>query len=253
MIAALPMYDRPETAAAHDRLWSLVRAALPPGRAAPLGLSRGGDVWAQWRAPDLLLSQTCGYPYRARLHGHVALVATPVWALPCPPGHYVSVLVVRRDDPRRDLADYAAACLAYNEPLSQSGWAAPYAHAAARGLRFAHVLHTGSHRAASRAVAEGRADIAALDMVSWHLIRRFDPWAEALRVVEETEPTPALPYIAAPALAEGVADALAAGIAALSAEDRALLLLQGIALIPAEAYLGVPTPPDPQASAAEAG
>ena len=30
MIAALPMYDRPELQAANDRYWALIRAGLPP-------------------------------------------------------------------------------------------------------------------------------------------------------------------------------------------------------------------------------
>ena len=80
MIASLPMYDRPETQAANDRLWTLVRAnsddPLPPA------LTRGEDPWDHWQAPDLTLSQTCSLPYRARLHDKVALVGTPVYMSP---------------------------------------------------------------------------------------------------------------------------------------------------------------------------
>ena len=52
MIASLPMYDRPETAAANDRLWQGVRERLGQG---PEHLTRGGDLWAQWQSPDLIL------------------------------------------------------------------------------------------------------------------------------------------------------------------------------------------------------
>lgn len=40
MIAGFPMYDRPETAAAHDRLWSAIRARLGYG---PARLTRAYD------------------------------------------------------------------------------------------------------------------------------------------------------------------------------------------------------------------
>ena len=62
MIASLPMYDRPETAAANDRLWQGVRTRLGEG---PEHLVRAGDPWEHWQSPDLLLSQTCGLPFRS--------------------------------------------------------------------------------------------------------------------------------------------------------------------------------------------
>ena len=40
MIASLPMYDRPETAAANDRLWQGVRERLGQG----LNISRAGAI-----------------------------------------------------------------------------------------------------------------------------------------------------------------------------------------------------------------
>ncbi len=118
MIASLPMYDRPETAAANNRLWSLIRQALGDyGIAAPQELTRGADVGQTWMRPDLTLSQTCGLPYRTALHGHVTLVATPSYALPCDPGHYFSVMVAHRANPRAGFDD---ATLAYNDGRSQS-------------------------------------------------------------------------------------------------------------------------------------
>ena len=244
MIAALPMYDRPETRAANDRFWSLIRDTLGEG---PERLTRDADPWDIWQSPDLLLAQTCGLPYRARLHGRVTLVATPVHALPdMPSGHYCSVLVARADDPRAEFAAFASARLAYNEPLSQSGWAAPQSHAAAAGFRFGDLLHTGSHRASARAVAEGRADIAALDAVTWKMIRRWDGFATRLRVVERTAPTPALPLITAAGRdPEPLAAALARAVAALDPAGRETLCLTGIARIPAEAYLALPLPTPP--------
>lgn len=248
MIAGLPMYDRPETAGALDRWWALIRDALhDAGLVAPAALDRGTDLWALWQAPDLVLAQTCGLPYRARLHGHVTLIGTPDPGLPgCPPGHYRSVFVVRGDDTRDTLAEFANARLAYNDPLSQSGWAAALAHTAKLGLRVRPVGPTGSHAASAQAVAEYRADIAAIDAVSWALACRHDAVAGRLRVIDATEPTPALPLIAA-AGADRTATLTACrdALIALSTTDRDTLMMNGIVEIQPEAYLALPLPPSP--------
>lgn len=247
MIASLPMYDRPETAGANDRLWALIRDRLrEAGIAAPERLSRGAeDLFAQWEAADLVLSQSCGFPYRHRLQGKVTLVGTPDYGVEgCAPGYYCSRIVARADDPRRALPDFAGARLAFNDPVSQSGWAALAAHAPqlARGP----LLCTGSHTASARAVAEGRADLAALDAVTWALIARAETFAAGLRVIGSTPPTPGLPLIAARgADAAALHEAVAGAIAALSERDRAALLIRGLVRIPAEAYLAVPTPDPP--------
>ncbi|MGX0976408.1 ABC-type phosphate/phosphonate transport system substrate-binding protein [Roseovarius sp. MBR-51] len=246
MIASLPMYDRPETAAANDALWQGVHAALGHG---PDTLDRDGEVWTHWLSPDLLLSQTCGYPYRARLHGRVTLVGSPVLDLPdCPPGLYYSVLVARADDPRERPEDFATARLAYNDALSQSGWAAPQNWAAARGFAFGNPVHTGAHRASAMAVAEGRADIAALDALSWQFMQAYDQFPKHLRVLGRTDPTPALPYITALGRdAEQLHAALKDAINALPASLRTTLGLTGVTHIPAEDYLALPNPASPPA------
>jgi ABC-type phosphate/phosphonate transport system substrate-binding protein len=249
MIASLGMYDFGPVQAANDRLWAGIRDGLrAAGHAAPEALTRGeGAYWAAWQSPDLVLSQTCGYPYRARLHGHVTLVATPDYALPgCPPGHYRSVLVARADDPRDRIEDLAPARMAWNEDLSQSGWAAPATHLLSLGLTPRPVLRTGGHRLSAQAVAEGRADWAALDALTWALMQGQEPAATRLKVIGQTTPTPALPFIAAAgADRPALLSALRRALADLSPQDRATLHLQGLVEIPAEAYLAVPTPPPP--------
>ena len=65
MIAALPMYDRPETQDATDRFWALIRDRLRAGGIpAPDHLTRDRDPWDIWTDPDLVLAQTCGLPSR---------------------------------------------------------------------------------------------------------------------------------------------------------------------------------------------
>lgn len=247
MIASLPMYDWPEVRAHTDMYWQAIRAALGTG---PAELARDpDDMHAHWLRPDLLLSQTCGMPYRTRLVGKVTRIGTPDYALPgCPAGHYCSVIVANAQDGRAQLSDFTNEIFAFNEGGSQSGWAAPMTHAAALGLRFDRLLPTGAHRASIRAVAEGRAGLAAIDAVTWELALRHEPAARRLRVLARTAPTPGLPYITAlgrdPA---PLARAIASAIAALPADSRAALHLSGLCDIPDAAYLAVPTPAAPAA------
>jgi ABC-type phosphate/phosphonate transport system substrate-binding protein len=249
MIASLGMYDFGPAMAANDRLWALIRDGLRArGIDAPDALTRGeAAYWPAWAAPDLLLSQTCGYPFRARLHTLVTYIGTPDYGVEgCAPGHYRSVFIARRDDPRQTLADFDGAAFAYNEDLSQSGWAAPQTHAAKLGLSLPPALKTGGHRLSAQAVAEGRADIAALDAVTHALLMDDEPAMAGLKTVGMTDPTPGLPYIAAQAADAGaIFDAVAAAIQALAPADRAALRLKGITRIPTAAYLAVPNPPAP--------
>jgi hypothetical protein len=244
MTASLIMYARPELELAHARLWDRLRDGLRRrGIAAPDALDQTSD--GIWEDPALVFSQTCGMPYRTRLHGQVNLVCTPDYGLEdCPPGHYRSAIVVRTDDPRAALLDFAGATLAYNEDHSQSGFAAMYSHVQPFGWRFGRHLASGGHLHSARLVARGEADIAALDAQSWRLIRRYEDWAHGLRVLEYTEPTPGLPYITgARQDADLVSDTVQEAIGGLSAEDAQALDLKGVVRIPHAAYMAVPNPP----------
>ena len=244
MIAALGMYDLPAVQGANDRFWQAIRARLCRG---PHHLTRDQGFWDIWRSPDLLFAQTCGMPYRTALHGHVQLIGTPDYGLDgCPPGFYQSVLVVRADDPRQSEDAFGGARFAFNEPVSQSGWAAPMVHLRARAVTMGDLVQTGAHAASARAVAEGRADLAGLDALTWALLQEHDPVAGQLRVLARTDPTPGLPYITsmgqdADALFSAVRDA----IRDLETADRDALHLKDLIAIPADAYLAVPTPPPP--------
>jgi len=252
MIAALPMYRFAHNAAAHDRLWALIRDGLRDnGIAAPTALDTDTDHIAGWGRADLVLGQICNLPYRARFRPHVTVIAAGDHALADTlPGYYHSVLVVRADDPATDLAQAAAYPMAYNDALSQSGWGAPQAHAAASGLRLHPVLRTGSHGESLRAVADGRAGLAAIDAVTLHHLSICEPAAAGVRVIGRTHVSPGMTLITAGRVDPGpYRAAIAAAIAALTPGDRAAMGLHGIAVLPETAY-DLPLPPDPQAFAA---
>jgi len=246
MIASLMMYARPELEGAHTRLWTRLRDSLAArGMDAHETLSQTADEFTVWEDPALVFSQTCGMPYRTRLHHTVQLVGTPDYGLEgCAPGYYTSSIVVRADDPRLTLTQFAPARAAYNAAYSQSGFAALYARTQASGFWFANRVQSGSHLRSAQLVAEGAADIAALDSQTWRGVQRYEPWADQLRVLEVTPPTPALPYITGPYHdPDLVFAALTEALENLPPADARALDLRGIVRIPHETYMAVPNPP----------
>lgn len=239
------MYDMPAIQRANDRFWALIRAHLGFG---PQQLCRDLDAWTIWQSPDLLLAQTCGMPYRTRLHTTVTLVGTPDYGIAgCPPGYYKSVLVVRADAAGDSEHDFSGGVFAYNEALSQSGWAAPMTHLNALNVGFREHIKTGSHAASAHAVASGRADMASLDAVTWTLLQEHDPLARQLRVIATTAPTPGLPLITAHGRnAADIATAVKAALNELTPDHHAALHIQSLIDIPSDAYLAVPNPPGPE-------
>ncbi|WP_306115927.1 MULTISPECIES: phosphate/phosphite/phosphonate ABC transporter substrate-binding protein [unclassified Roseovarius] len=245
MIASLMMYARPELAEAQGRYWQMIRQELARrGIDSPETLAQEAEEFSVWTAPNLVLSQTCGMPFRLWLHDRVRLIGTPDFGLDdCPPGFYRSAFVIRADDARTRVEDFAGAVFAYNQTFSQSGFAAPYNHLKPRGFWFSNLWQSHGHLMSARAVAEGTADIAALDAVSWRLMQKYEHFAGNLRVLEWTDPTPGLPYIAnKSADRQATFEAVTAAIAALDDADRAVLGLRGLVDIPAENYLAVPNP-----------
>jgi ABC-type phosphate/phosphonate transport system substrate-binding protein len=246
MIASLMMYQRAELADADERYWQLIRDGLHDADIeSPETLSQDAEEFFVWKHPELVLSQTCGMPYRTWLHDKVALVGTPDFGLAgCPPGYYRSALVVRADDPRTEITAFRDAVFAYNQTFSQSGYAAPYWHVIALGFWFENRLQTDQHLQSAKAVSEDRADIASLDAVSWRNIEAYEPFAENLRVLEWTVPTPGLPLITASDQDhKAIYQAVKQAIAKLENEDRSRLGIKGIVAIPKDEYLSIPNPP----------
>ena len=241
MIAALPMYDMPAIRAETDRLWAAIRDALrDAGFEAPDGLTRPiDDPWPLWHANDLTMSQTCGLPYSAKLSGRVTLLGAPDYDLGNnPAGHYFSYIIVRDDHPATSIEALRGGRFAFNMRESQSGWAAPDALLGIN-QRFDVKVETGGHAASAHAVAEGRADAAGIDAVTWALLERHDPAIRTLRVIAQTPPTPGLPYISRPLPEEDAARmraAVGAGIATPDQAARDALLLRGFAPLTDEDY-----------------
>ena len=215
----------------------------------PEALCHPTDLRAHWRRPDLLLSQTCGFPLVTSLAGQVRYVATPRYrALGCEGAFYSSAVVVRASDGAERLDDLAGRRVAFNARDSQSGMNALRAMIAplASGRRFfSEAIETGSHRASVAAVRAGRADVASIDAVTWALLSRDLPdEAGGLRVLTFTARAPGLPLVTAlwtsPTDLARLRDALAETCADETfAACRAELLIDGFDVLPSEVYAGI--------------
>ncbi|MCF8466175.1 MAG: PhnD/SsuA/transferrin family substrate-binding protein [Sneathiella sp.] len=201
-MATLPMYDWPEIRPATDIYWNALSESLSDrGFLAPAALTRTEDPVPLWQNPALILGQTCGLPFVEILRHQVSIIGTPAYDICCGAGSYFSVIVVREESDFRSLHDLAGARFGFNDPLSQSGYAAFLYQLKSEGLPPDFIKRqktTGSHRKSIQSVASGEVDVAAIDAVTWELARRHEPAAAArLRVIKHTDPTAGLPYITA--------------------------------------------------------
>ena len=247
--AALPMYDLPELRAATDAWWAGIARHLETAGidGAPDRLTRPEALAAVWDDPALLVGQGCGYPFTHGYADRWQYLATPVYAAPgCAGVSYCSWLVVRANSDVERVAALRGRIAAVNAPESHSGCLALRAAVAAAdpapGPAFAAVLWTGGHRASLHAVAEGRADVAAIDCVSHALLAAHAPEALAqTRVLAASPAAPGLPLIAGrrvdAAMRARVRDALRTAVADPElAAVRRTLLIADLAVLPAGAY-----------------
>ncbi|MDX1610400.1 MAG: PhnD/SsuA/transferrin family substrate-binding protein [Halofilum sp. (in: g-proteobacteria)] len=246
MRASLPMYDLPAVRAATDRWWAgLARHLRANGvDAVPERLSR--DPAPAWDAPDLLFSQTCGYPLTHALAGRVTPVCTPCYAAAgCNGARYSSLLVVAAGSDARALEQLRGGVCALNARDSHSGCNALRRMVAplARGGRFfERVFETGDHADSLAAVAAGAADLCAVDAVTHALLARHEPGSLAgTRVLGHSPAAPGLPCIAGPEVDGETVGRMRRAVRAALADrglrsTRAALLITGAEVVPLAAY-----------------
>jgi ABC-type phosphate/phosphonate transport system substrate-binding protein len=248
-LASLAMYTTPAPIAeATDRLWAYISDQLRRHGLAdiPQNLDKTVAYDQAWLRPDLLLAQTCGFPYVKKLRGRVRLVATPVYGLPgCDGPLNRSKIIVATTSPAASLEDLRGLTAAINEPGSNSGanlFRAAIAPLARGGRFFASVIETGGHLASIDAVASGKADVASIDCVTFGNTLRFEPDRLAdIRVLAETPDGPGLPLISAMNTTDdeiALIRQVLAGIAVAPelAEVRDTLSLRRFDILPDDAY-----------------
>ncbi|MBL0371787.1 PhnD/SsuA/transferrin family substrate-binding protein [Rhizobium sp. KVB221] len=213
--ASLAMYDMLEPVrAANDQLWVGVRERLrAAGVDAPDALDRQISHDGIWLQPDLVLAQTCGYPYIKMLTGKVRLVATPVYDFAGGAGtERTSFLIASETNTGKNLESFRGSVAAVNDHMSNSGsnlFRAALAPLAGGKPFFSSVKITGGHLPSIAAVAAGEADIASIDTVSWGMLDRHAPdMLKGVRIIGETPSGPGLPFITRLSASDAEVDAL---------------------------------------------
>lgn len=202
------------------------------------------DFHQLWLSPALLFGQTCWGPMELGLARHVKVIAQPSYdAFEGGQGElYSSALVMPADGgpPVASPRDGKAAIpidflrgkrFIFNNPDSMSGLIGLTRDLEAMGESldiFASRGESGGHRSSIIAIAEGRADIAAIDCESWALAQRFEPAAKCVRVVGWTARRKGLPYITARTMPETMVAAMREAVAAVESAGSNQPLVQRV-------------------------
>lgn len=194
---AFPMYDlyRPDS----ESLLRALQSLLAERGIVAEPVWPEGDLPEHWRSEDLLLSQTCGFPLVTQLPD-VQVVGSFHYSAPgCEGAGYRSFLVARHEDKQQPLSAFLGRRVVCNSADSQSGYNVlmkMVTPLATDGVFFSHVLFSGSHRQSLIELNKGSADIAAIDCVTWALIKRHQPeLLNGLAIIDQSPMAPGLPLI----------------------------------------------------------
>ena len=241
--AQLPMYDWPEVADPTDRLWALIRDAFrQSGIDAPDVLDRSLPPAETWLSPKLLLSQTCGLPLVADLSGKVNVLGSFAYQGIEPAGSYHSVIITHASNNQTSVY-LEGKRVVINGDDSYSGCLALKCFVADNGSGespFASMLVSGGHRKSLCAVANGSADIAAIDCVSWYLANQCESAVRNLKVIGHTQSRPGLPLITCgDTSAQEISvlrDALAKAVDDVDEKSRTMLGIRGFSPLDEKDY-----------------
>jgi len=199
-----------------------------------------------WSDNSLFMSQCCGYDIIHRYKHRLQVLATPWFnATGCSNGDYASTIVVPTDSAFDDVTDMVGKVAVINGPESHSGMNALLSLVSSHcqsSRFFAEIKISGSHNQSLALLREGKADIAAVDCITYELLGRYRPISiQGTRALGLTYPAPAPPYVTAGKFdRETVArmqDALLEAFEDPSLLDcRHTLLLEKIELSSAAAY-----------------
>ena len=194
------------------------------------------DYHKLWLHPALLFAQTCWGPMELGLSSHVQVVGQPSYdAYEGGQGElYSSALVMRTGEgpevrspadgmPLLPLDLIRGKRFTFNGTDSMSGIIGLTRDLQAAGESldiFSSRSASGGHRPSIVAVAEGRADVAAIDCESWALAQRFEPAARKVAIVGWTARRKGLPFITAATTPEKTVRAMREALAGLAEQPR---------------------------------
>lgn len=211
---AFPMYVLPEMQDDMRTLWTLLRTRLALAGVRDLPAEpEFADPLVGGVPDNLLMLQYCGFPYVTEWREQLRPFACLHYDAPhCAGTMHRSVIVVRKDYTAESLADMRGSRVAINGYDSNTGMNL-LRHAVAPLTEgkpfFAEVRETGAHVESLRAVVSGEADIAAIDCVTFAFIGDYLPeFTQAVRVLDVTAESPALPLFVPATLPQAMQDAL---------------------------------------------
>ncbi|CAH0141047.1 phosphate/phosphite/phosphonate ABC transporter substrate-binding protein [Roseomonas sp. CECT 9278] len=239
--ASLPMYNlppmRPVNAAFWDALAALLRDRGIHDLPATLAFERPAVPDAI--GPEVLFTQTCGYPLGTIYRGQHALLGVPDYReadgpATSAPGTHRGLFVVRADDPAQRIEDLRGRVFACNSRHSNTGMNLPrrtLAPLAGGQPFFARVAITGTHPASMALVQSGGADAASIDSLTYAFHADHQPEAVAgLRILAATVPSPAIPFVTSAATDSATQAALRDALAAFGQAPAHAALRQALRL-----------------------
>jgi ABC-type phosphate/phosphonate transport system substrate-binding protein len=247
-IVSLPMYNLPEMRTVNARFWDALRGLLVEAglRDAPETLSFDRPPVPVRIGPEILFSQTCGYPLETIFSGQAIRLGTPCYAAPgCDGPTHCAFFVVPQASPAKTTADLKGGRYLLNSPVSNSGMNLPrrrLAEIAGGGPFFSAVIETGGHPASLDRLLRGEGDVASIDCVTYAFWRHYRPEAAArVRVIGETPPSPAIPFVTSVAKPPEIVEILRTALRVLVHDTRydavrSGLLLTDIVDLPNAAY-----------------
>lgn len=245
--ASLPMYNLPEMRAQNAAFWAALRGLLAEaGLEVPETLSFERPPVPDRIGPEVLFSQTCGWPLETIFAGQAIRLGTPCYrAAGCDGPTHCGIFVVPAASRARTLADLAGTVFLLNSRHSNSGMNLPRrAIAGIAGGKpfFGTVIETGSQPGNLDRLARGEGDATAVDCVTYAFWARHRPdSASRTRILAQAPPSPAIPFVTSIATPPATVAALKNALRTLArdprfADARAGLLLDDIADVEDERY-----------------
>ncbi len=197
MIVSLPWYDFAETSTFLDNLWMSLRGKLDHGQQnkIPSVLDRTTKQIASLLSNNLFLTQTCGYDIAYGTPGPLSVIVTPIFeAEGASEGYYSSFLVSKTESKINNLsAAVAFGRFAANDDRSFSGY-----HCVRELSTSVQPLWSGSHIESLNMIKNESADWAAIDAVTWSLLKKHSPEKiEDMQIFGQTRRVIAPPLVTA--------------------------------------------------------
>jgi len=201
-VASLPMYDLTEVRQLTDGLWNVIaRHIRKEGLAdTPQALVHEQPVRDLWADKNLLFSQCCGYDIFHRYKRELCVLGTPTYSAPgCHESDYASVVIVPEGSNFDDVLKMPGTVAVINGWESHSGANSLFGLVAPKQPHkrfFSRIIASGSHVASLDLLRRRKADVGAIDCVTYSLLQRFRPNAlTGTRRLGLTYTAPAPPFV----------------------------------------------------------